>query len=89
MELGGWAALTLSGTTVDSENDSKHPLLPFLYLLALHMAPERHTQAAQALLRDRKQQCPKEETRVQAEASLRMGARYSGVHSVTLNQPMF
>ena len=89
MELGGWAGLMLSGSTVDSENDTKHPLLPFLYLLALHMAPERHTQAGQALLRDRKRQCQKEETWVQVEASPRMGARHSGIHSVTLNQPTF
>ena len=54
----------LSGSTVDSENDSKHPLLPFRYLLALHMAPESNTQAGQVLLRDRKRQCQKEETRV-------------------------
>lgn len=95
VELGGWAGLTLHGTSALSDSDSKRPFCPCLP--APRTAPEKrssaHAEVHGALLRDGKTRGPQQEPRVWAEGSLRMGARHSFVpaftRSLALNQPTF
>lgn len=78
--LGLWLPLRVTANTPSS------PLFTFYFPI---WPPRRevavHTAAWLALVRDRNRQAPGQETQVQLEASLRMGARHSFISSFILS----